>query len=753
MKKILLTLTLLITAVAITKAQSNFYSIDTIQKIEITINQSNWDYQMDTAVYGSGGYLLVSQVKVNGVVFDSVGIKYKGKSSFDSTNKKNPLHINLDMIHTNANYLGYSDIKLSNEYADPTWVREVLGYQILRNYMHAPQSNFAEVYINGVYYGIYTSDENLNKVFLNKHFYSSNGSYFKANPVNVISGHLPSLIYINTDSANYYDSYEIESKKSWKDLIDMCDTINNNFSGIENVLDMDRAIWMLAFNNTTVNLDSYSGLFAQNYYLYRDENLRFNPIIWDLNMCFGGFVNTGLGSLTPSTMRTMTPLLHSTNSSRPLIKNLLAVARYQKMYVAHMRTINNEFFINHKFDSLAKKLQSIVDTSVQKETYGLYNYAQFQNSLTTNYPNGSSTVPGLDSLMMNRALYLQNHALFQNAAPTITNIVAPSTVTLGNTFTITGDVTNATTVLLGYRNFIEKKFVKVQMYDDGNHNDGAASDGKFGASITASAAALQYYIYAENSNAAMFSPERAEHEFYKINVTVPVAQKGNVVINEFLAKNTSFGVNELGAHEDWIELYNTTSNPLSLNGLYLTDDRTNPTKYPFPSSTTINANDVLTIFADNGVNTATYLHTNFKLSGSADFLMFSNGTSSFDSLAFSNQSADVSMARCPDGTGSFKLGWPTFKKLNCANGVDEIISNNKLIVYPNPANQYLVISHQSLVNTIEVTNLLGQNQNIEVEKLTTENWQLNTEYLPSGIYFIKATDEKGNQYNSKFIKQ
>jgi hypothetical protein len=187
--------------------------------------------------------------------------------------------------------------------------------------------------------------------------------------------------------------------------------------------------------------------------------------------------------------------------------------------------------------------------------------------------------------------------------------------------------------------------------------------------------------------------------------------------------------------------------------LYLTDDRTNPTKYPFPSSTTINANDVLTIFADNGVNTATYLHTNFKLSGSADFLMFSNGTSSFDSLAFSNQSADVSMARCPDGTGSFKLGWPTFKKLNCANGVDEIISNNKLIVYPNPANQYLVISHQSLVNTIEVTNLLGQNQNIEVEKLTTENWQLNTEYLPSGIYFIKATDEKGNQYNSKFIKQ
>jgi spore coat protein CotH len=754
MKKITILLFFILGLNYLSQAQSSFYNIDSIQKIEITINQPNWDYQMDTAVYGAGGYLLVTQVKVNGVIFDSVGLKFKGKSSFDSTRKKNPLHINLDMIHTNANYAGYSDIKLSNEYADPTWIREVLGYQILRNYMHAPQSNFAEVYINGAYYGIYTSDENLNKVFLNKHFYSTNGSYFKANPVNVISGHLPSLIYINTDSANYYDSYEMVSKKSWKDLIDLCDNINNNFSNIENVLDVDRAIWMLAFNNVTVNLDSYSGLFAQNYYLYRDENSRFNPIIWDLNMCFGGFVNTGLGSLTPATMRTMSPLLHSTNSARPLIKNLLADARFQKMYIAHMRTINNEFFVNHKFDSLAKKLQSIVDTSVQKETYGLYNYNQFQNSLTTNYANGSATVPGLDSLMMNRTLYLQTNTLFQNVPPTISNIIAPSTVALGGTVTIKCTVSNSTAVLLGYRNFIEKQFIKVPMVDDGNHNDGASGDGVFGASIIANASALQYYIYAENSTAAIFSPERAEYEFYNIAVTIPIAKKGDIVINEFLAKNSSYGVNELGSHEDWIELYNTTSTPLSLNGMYLTDDRVILNKYPFPSSTTINAHDVLIIFADNGVNSSTYLHCNFKLSGTSDFIMLSNGTTSFDSIAFANQSSDISLARCPDGTGSFKLGWPTFKKLNCANGMGEMLENNKLKVYPNPANQSLVISHQSLVNTIEIMDVLGRIVgSYSPLQRGLGGFEINVSELQNGIYFIKATDEKGNQYNSKFIKQ
>ncbi|MFM2225990.1 MAG: Secretion system C-terminal sorting domain, partial [Bacteroidota bacterium] len=94
------------------------------------------------------------------------------------------------------------------------------------------------------------------------------------------------------------------------------------------------------------------------------------------------------------------------------------------------------------------------------------------------------------------------------------------------------------------------------------------------------------------------------------------------------------------------------------------------------------------------------------------------------------------------------------------NGVEEqfTVGSGQLVVYPNPASQSIVISHQYPklnweVNTIEVTNLLGQKQNIIVERLNTENCQLNTENLPSGIYFIKATDTKGNVKNGKFVKQ
>ena len=87
-----------------------------------------------------------------------------------------------------------------------------------------------------------------------------------------------------------------------------------------------------------------------------------------------------------------------------------------------------------------------------------------------------------------------------------------------------------------------------------------------------------------------------------------------------------------------------------------------------------------------------------------------------------------------------------------AAGIDEL-NAAKLSVYPNPAKQSVIISSQSLVNTIEVTNLLGQQQNILVEKLTTNNLRLLTENLLSGVYFIKAIDTKGNIMNAKFIKE
>jgi spore coat protein CotH len=47
--------------------------------------------------------------------------------------------------------------------------------------------------------------------------------------------------------------------------------LKNDITNIETILDVDKALWMLAFYNATVNLDSYIVQFAQNYYLYKTD--------------------------------------------------------------------------------------------------------------------------------------------------------------------------------------------------------------------------------------------------------------------------------------------------------------------------------------------------------------------------------------------------------------------------------------------------------------------------------------------------
>lgn len=727
-------------------AQGNFFALDTIQEIELTFSQPNWDYQLDTMKAGTDGYLLAAQVKLNGTVFDSVGVRYKGNSSYDSTRFKNPFHIKLDFVHGNADYNGITDVKLSNCYQDPTYVREVLAYKILRNYMAAPQCNFARLIINGVYYGVYSNSESVNDDFLATHFYSSDNSFFKCNPAIVTNGHIPNLTYLGTDSTNYYDRYEIKSNYAWKDLIDLCDTIGNFSAHMDSVLDVDRATWMLAYNNETVNLDSYSGAFAQNYYLYKDGTGRFDPVIWDLNMCFGGFTNTGLSNLNIAGMQNMTPLLHSTDASRPLIMKLLSDASWQKMYIAHMRTINGEFFSNAAYVTEAQIMQTLIDSSVQAEIFPLFTYSQFQQSITTN--NG--TIPGLSVLMDARAIYLNSTTQFQYTPPVITAVAAsPLTPSLSDTTWVTANVTNVSSVWLGSRAHVYDAFKRVPMFDDGLHHDGAAGDNVYGMSIIASAASMQYYIYAENANAGMFSPERAEYEFYTIQVATTTASVGEVVINEFMAANQTGATNESGQNEDWIELYNRTAVPLSLDGLYLTDDYTNPTKYPLPELV-IQPYSYLIIWADQGSNTSSYMHCNFKLSAAGEELMLSNISGAvLDSITFGVQTADVSYGRCPNGTGAFMYyAAPTFNSGNiCPAGVQETTAAYALNAFPNPANEHVTIfSNDPAARFADLVNVNGQ----QLMQVNFENDKayFDTGDLQSGIYFFRSLDKNGTVLRS-----
>ncbi len=706
-----------------------FYNINTIQKIEIQFSQSNWDYMMDTAKIGKDGYLVAQWVKVNGVQFDSAGVKYKGNSSYNAMNGKNPLHIELNYIKS-QDYQGYKDIKLSNGFKDPSMVREALAYDIANKYMAAPMANYCQVYINGTYIGVYTNCEAVTKVFVNDRFYSKNNSFFFMDNFNC------PLKYNGPDSASY-TSYTIKSSTGWKNLINLCDTLNNKTSAIEKILDVDRTLWMMSFDNVLVNLDSYIGAPMHNYYAYQDNNSRFNPVIWDVNEAFGNFVNAGGGpALTLSGEQTMSPFIHLTDPNWPLIYKLLPDPMWKRMYAAHMRTIVNENFANGSYTTTAFSMQSVIDTAIQSDPNKFFTYAQF----LSNVNNNVGTTAGLSVLMGPRVTYLNSVAELSAVPPTITSASAATTPSLSTPVTVTANVTNANSngVYLGYRFALTQKFTRILMYDDGLHNDGVASDNIFGASFTMTASTAQYYVYAENNNAGMFEPQRAEHEFYTLRA-LQMAGVGQVYINEFLADNLNDAKDENLVNEDWIEFYNTTSIPLDLGGLFLSDDKLAPTKFAFPSNSVIQPNDYLIVWADEDVSTASYVHCNFKLATSGEQLILTNSTGAvLDSITFGPQITDKSLARCPDGTGSFTLAASTtFKATNCSVGVNELDKiASGLQVYPNPAMDYVIIKDGiNKPQLLEMFNLIGETVYSGVLKGTAV---INVKNFEAGIYIIRS---------------
>lgn len=743
----------------------NLYDLNTIQEVHITFDFSDWDLRMDTAIAGSESYTIASQVEINGVVFDSVGVKYKGNSSYKATNKKNPLHIELNYVKGNQDYNGVTDLKLSNGFADPTFVRESVSYWLLSHYMHAPRANYAKVYINGVYYGLMTNVENIGKTFVEDHFYSSNGPFFKCTPVGGAgpggANNLPNLAWLGSDTASYTQAYEIKSDYGFAELIDLIDTLNNNSAYIDQILDVDRALWMLAFNNLMVNLDSYTGAFAQNYYLYRGDNRRFSSVVWDLNMSFGAFSMLGGGgpggALDSTAMKNMSPTIQSTNTARPLIKKLLENPTYKRMYLAHLRTMLQEKIMTGEYLDKALENQAIIDAAVQLDVNKFYTYAQFLSNLYWGVAGsgGGMGSPGIVSLMNGRTSYLNGTSEISAVPPGIANITHTNQPALGASVWVTAQISGTSTaVMLGWRNKTSDVFTRTAMFDDGQHQDGAAGDGVFGGSFTANSPISEYYIYAENTVAGAFFPARAEHEFLTVETALPFPNIGELAINELLADNLTGAADPNGELEDWIELYNNTNVDLNLTGLYLSDNVDQLAKWAFPNGTVLGAHSYLIVWADED-GSQPGLHANFKLKASDEGLWLSTAEGDIlDSIHFINQVPDRTFGRYPNGTGNFTDMPPTFaaeNSLTIATHQPEA-AGFVVVISPNPATDRVTVSIAEPQRNARVQLVDARGQLIfETHEALFQEKALDTRNLPAGFYTVIIAGEK--RFEGHFIKQ
>jgi hypothetical protein len=126
-------------------------------------------------------------------------------------------------------------------------------------------------------------------------------------------------------------------------------------------------------------------------------------------------------------------------------------------------------------------------------------------------------------------------------------------------------------------------------------------------------------------------------------------------LNELQADNLTGITNSTGQHVPWLELYNPTTNTISLSGLYLANSYASLTAWAFPAGAALNPGQFKIIFADgqSGLSTLSELHTSFVLPSGAGSLALSrlyNGQPQvMDYINYTNLPSNFSYGSFPDG--------------------------------------------------------------------------------------------------------
>jgi hypothetical protein len=138
---------------------------------------------------------------------------------------------------------------------------------------------------------------------------------------------------------------------------------------------------------------------------------------------------------------------------------------------------------------------------------------------------------------------------------------------------------------------------------------------------------------------------------------------GDLVINEVMPANNSTAADQDGEVDDWVEIFNTTDNPIKMQGYFLSDNHGNRTKFEFPD-VTIGPQETLIVWCDAQPEQEG-LHTDFRLSATGEEVgLYNPDTISLDYVKYGDTPNDISIGRFPNARGPFKILIPTFDAEN-----------------------------------------------------------------------------------------
>ncbi len=679
--------------------EPELYDDQVVHDVHFTFESSDWQSQLHCPARGGPGGPggparptpepptdLPARLEIDGHVIERVGVRCKGNSSTGINGPKKPLNLTIDSFDDGQDLWGFDVINFNNNYNDPSQMREAIILSMLGTYMPVPRHSWAQVHVNGQVVGLYLLVEQLDRTYSEDTFGDA-GIMIRGDSPDIIAFESSTLNWLGEDVDAYRAGYEVKGRNADSDegyelvreltrALDAPESAGGLAEedlneGLWEILDVDSALWYIAGHNITADYDSY--FVGKNFFLhYGERDPRHHMISWDMGLGFGlfpfivpggGFGPGGPGGPGGGTpVERVDPFAQAESMQRPLIRRLLSVPEFRADYVAHYRELRASLFTQEWVGALGARYQELTRAAVTAEETangsiaGAFTLAQWEQNL--NEPveiagrRGSTTVPGIVSLVRERGAFLDGLAVLQPPDIDLAeHAVVPEAPTSRDAVTLVarfdgGDAVTSAQLRYRVRGGVEQR---VPMTRD--------EDGSWTAVVPAQATGrtVTYAFRAEieDGRVTFFPAANWTQPFaYEIaGVTLPREETGALVINELLADNEAGLLDEADEAEDWLELYNRGDEPIDLAGHFISDDAEDPWSYGLPAMSLLPGEHLL-IWCDGDLDQGP-LHTPFRLSRGGESVVLATADAIVDQVDFGEQVADVSFGRVTDGADTW----------------------------------------------------------------------------------------------------
>ncbi|MFL2575527.1 MAG: hypothetical protein ACJ0QC_07165 [Flavobacteriales bacterium] len=125
------------------------YEKDSLRTLYVNFHDPNYHSILQSSFFTNPSYRIPASITLGDITLDSVGVRYKGNSTFcmpnDNGVPKVPYNLDMNYWIAGQKLLGYKKLKLANAWMDATFQKEYIASKIYRKYLPSPEVNLMKL--------------------------------------------------------------------------------------------------------------------------------------------------------------------------------------------------------------------------------------------------------------------------------------------------------------------------------------------------------------------------------------------------------------------------------------------------------------------------------------------------------------------------------------------------------------------------------------------------------------------------------